>query len=488
MRPCKYRLGDGQDCGLDADDKYCRFHSRCGGLVGGGGAEAIREFIAAYVGRYPKRRILLHNIVASDLVLDSSTLRDTDFTTLDVCFSHSTFKGCSFRDLQFGAVDFSAAVFVNCRFINCTFAGTRTRFCNVICESDEPIHAIFTACTFGAWDGAPPRSTISFENAILRARYGLFNRCGVYAKEVSFERSHWYCEQVEIALTSEEPTDLSADMVFVGTDSIVLKDLVCRARLTLHGLGDSNKYEPHVSFEGVDFQLMGSAEMHSVNLTHARFLHSQLQAVQFDNPLWPTTRNGYTVLYDEVEPREEQSAHFWVLLQGLYIQLKRNYEAAGNYISAGHWFYREMEARRRRNRLVTKGRIRRFCEEYLFLSALYRYASNYGESQKRPLLALVLVWLAFSLIYPISGFQIGGQVVDYSLGWTSVEVLCKMCCQVISDWGNSLAFSLGVMTLQLGRGINAPGTLTLVVASIQMLCTAILASLAVLAVRRKFRR
>ena len=85
-------------------------------------------------------------------------------------------------------------------------------------------------------------------------------------------------------------------------------------------------------------------------------------------------------------------ARNYQLIAETYQQLKRNFDAKGDYWTAGHWHYGEMEMQRMH--CEWKPRWARWLKQNLSLVALYKRTSAYGESYTLPLLWLVGV-LAF---------------------------------------------------------------------------------------------
>jgi hypothetical protein len=89
------------------------------------------------------------------------------------------------------------------------------------------------------------------------------------------------------------------------------------------------------------------------------------------------------------------------LIAEIYQQLKRNYDAKGDYLTAGHWHYGEMEMKRLHSRW--RWRPLRWLSQHSSLVALYKYASAYGESYTLPLIWLCVVLVGFAFLYPVLG-------------------------------------------------------------------------------------
>jgi hypothetical protein len=71
-----------------------------------------------------------------------------------------------------------------------------------------------------------------------------------------------------------------------------------------------------------------------------------------------------------------------------------------------HGHYVEMEMKRwdspEAGRFLS---LRRWLHRRLGLVAWYKYTSEYGESSTRPFLALLLVLLTFTSLFPVAGLQ-----------------------------------------------------------------------------------
>jgi len=92
------------------------------------------------------------------------------------------------------------------------------------------------------------------------------------------------------------------------------------------------------------------------------------------------------------------------LIEGVYQQLKKNYDEAKDYWTAGDFHYGELEMKRLACK--RKSKVVRWLVQHLRLVALYKYASQYGESYTRPLPWLFFVLLLFMGLYPLAGLDL----------------------------------------------------------------------------------
>ncbi|MCH7922668.1 MAG: hypothetical protein IH975_06520 [Nitrospinae bacterium] len=226
----------------------------------------------------------------------------------------------------------------------------------------------------------------------------------------------------------------------------------------------------------------------TVNLSQARFLHTPLEKVQFFDVEWnKKIRPGRRALYEEEVAREEE----WELVRQLYLQLKKNYEEARDYPTAGEFHYGEMEMTLTQGQGAVKKWVnylvrmllrrsedveitmeeRRDGRRKLFdvlLLRVYKALSGYGEKPGRALL-----WATGFLLVP---------AICYSLG----EVTFDPSSTVLDSFVDYLARSLGFMTFRLHLTPNEHWAKLLMVG--QAILGPIQLALTALALRRKFRR
>ena len=91
------------------------------------------------------------------------------------------------------------------------------------------------------------------------------------------------------------------------------------------------------------------------------------------------------------------------LIDGLYQQLKKNYDEAKDYWTAGDFHFGEMEMKRLSS--SRKSLVARYLHQHLRLAAWYKYASNYGESFGWPAMWLFVILLVFGASFPFAGLR-----------------------------------------------------------------------------------
>ena len=126
----------------------------------------------------------------------------------------------------------------------------------------------------------------------------------------------------------------------------------------------------------------------NVNLSETRFLHVDLRRLCFANVIWPP------VLLDERKAKEKDYPH----LEAIYRQLRQNYEEGRNYPDAGHFYYGEMQMRRK-----SLPWLRRYL---LSLTTLYWLSNGYSQRPARAFAWIGVLFLFFTGLYKLGGLQL----------------------------------------------------------------------------------
>lgn len=199
----------------------------------------------------------------------------------------------------------------------------------------------------------------------------------------------------------------------------------------------------------------------SVDFSMCSFINTDLSKVELTDIIWPIKGVSFhfysrNIVYDEIAEKPKKKNY--PLVEKLYRDLKKNYENRGNYGEAGDFHYGEMEMRR----LSRKGILR-----YASLLWLYKTLSGYGEKHWR-----ALFWLgAFLLIYLGTYRFIEYNALSFRDGL----------------W-NSFVHALEVITFQRNHiypSLSPQGKLADMFLTIAF---SLQATLAILAIKRKFKR
>lgn len=217
---------------------------------------------------------------------------------------------------------------------------------------------------------------------------------------------------------------------------------------------DSFLFKGDVNFAVVDFKVPEEVIFERVNLSQAYFRETHLDKVRFIEVKWDE-RNGRRSVQNERNVKKED----YGLLAHLYRQLKKNYEEARDYPTAGDFHYGEMEMTRRMH--WARGEFFNW-----FLTKAYKVLSGYGENIKK-----ALIWTGVILLAPALIYYWFGATVDESSTLGFID---------------SLVRSLGYMTFRISQTPNEIWAKALMIG--QAILGPIQLALVALALRRKFRR
>jgi hypothetical protein len=213
-----------------------------------------------------------------------------------------------------------------------------------------------------------------------------------------------------------------------------------------------------------------------VDLSKVEFSGTDLHEIQFvavkwnRQPrfrLWKLKWNRLDALYDEIrlKKRSHRNQNDIERLRLGYLQLKRNYEDKRDYRTADEFYFGEMEAKR----LSIKNPMQRVLFSW---QALYRWVSGYGTLWFNSLILIAMVFLVLPTVFPITALQ-------YKALSGSVK----------ASYLDALQYNFLVVTFQ--RDIDshfAASFATRNIAIVESLLLPILATLFILALRRRFKR
>ncbi len=264
---------------------------------------------------------------------------------------------------------------------------------------------------------------------------------------------------------------------------------------------------PGPIFSLAQFARPEAAIFYRVWLGQARFYNCDVSRLNFSSVYWRTRPNGKQQLFEECidfqaagdlspgpnEPNERD----YGLIAEIYQQLKKNYDNRQDYWTAGDFHYGEMEMKRlhspRKNKAV------RWLHRHLGLVAWYRYASEYGESYVRPLLALLVVLVVFTLLFPIPGMVFNKPdgsnppppfpLLNYGDFSTYIHSYKGPAwIATVAFFGHSLMTALSVAGFQKELIYQPAYPWGRALALFELLLTSTLIALFLLALRRQFRR
>ncbi len=296
------------------------------------------------------------------------------------------------------------------------------------------------------------------------------------------------------------------------------------------------------TFSRTRFERPERAEFYQTNLRQALFYNCDVSKLVFSNVEWRKRDNGKRMVFEEVvslehaaaealkPPEESADERNYSLIAELYQQLKKNFDDRRDYWTAGDFHYGEMEMKRLssgRQRVQRSGGLpgrwlgrvlggrsitvaaridwaKSWLHRHLGLVAWYKYASEYGESYRRPAVWLGIILLLFMLAYPIAGLERADGIPTPELTQSLPKALSQISYEnffqfqavhpkgawwgAAAFFGHSLLTALSVMALQRDviQALSYPGGRVL--ALMELLLTSTLIALFLLAVRRQFRR
>ena len=268
---------------------------------------------------------------------------------------------------------------------------------------------------------------------------------------------------------------------------------------------------PGPVFPGAEFAQPEKVVFYKTHLGQALFYSCDVSKVTFSSVDWLLRKGTKTkirkVLEEDVDlknapglkPRDgNPDERDYRLIAELYQQLKKNYDERKDYWTAGDFHYGEMEMKRLHS--DSKRPSVRWLHRHLGLVALYRYASQYGESYMQPALWFIVVLFIFALLYPAVGLRDGSAkyraidapaadpVLSYATQWASANTVADRMKGQLNLFGNSFLAAAEIATFQKEPAYQPLYPKGRVLGVLETLLTSTLAALFLLAVRRQFRR
>lgn len=216
------------------------------------------------------------------------------------------------------------------------------------------------------------------------------------------------------------------------------------------------------------------------NFSRVRFMGADVNGTRFDSCTWPKgEKDKYIQVFEHYEILKENDTSKIELLGSLYRQLKNNQEADRNYVQAGEFHYREQEIRRRM--------LKRMGGRWLdrFMLRLYRCVGDYGESYPKLFFAMVASLLGTGLGVTVAEWRWSGEVPDN--GCDFYDYYCNVIAK-LPEYLETVVLGIipsGLQREALKGPLMALSKLLIVAEGLILLA---LATLFVMAVRRRFRR
>jgi uncharacterized protein YjbI with pentapeptide repeats len=451
--------------------------------------------------------------------------QDTDFGyatfTQDADFGYATFTGsfsfnavtvtmnASFNDARFFQnADFNSATFTQeTDFQRATF-NKDANFTNATFNQD----ANFNGATFTGdadFGDATFIQNADFQDAWFTLNADFIN--ATFTQDATFDRAT-FTQNADFMNATFTQAFFSS--TFSGSVSFWHATFSGAAKFRETRFGRDPEYVSGLYFSDVKLEAPEKVQFYKTDLREALLYNTDVSKIDFTLVEWrDRERTGWlrhfgrrywgarfclfeedvTLLPDDalrssVDSRDERN---YSLIAETYQQLKRNYDAKGDYWTAGHWHYGEMEMKRLHSRW--RSRPLRWLSRHFSLVALYKNASEYGESYTVPLAWLLGVVAIFAILYPIAGLELskdsGGGLVGY---WNFTEFFRMHPAEHPSGWlglilhGFMTSISVAGFQRELKYAPSYPWGRF--IALLELLLTTTLGALFALAIRRQFKR
>lgn len=350
-------------------------------------------------------------------------------------------------------------------------------------------------------------SSVKFEGDAAFAR-------AVFRDEGDFGNADFFQQAFFAYATFEQKADLAArfmgDAHFVATkfqNEANFSEAVFHAGVEFRGTEFRRDHEllPGPVFSLTQFMIPEAAVFYRTYLGQALFYNCDVSHLTFSSVDWRMRPNGKRQLFEECvelgdfyDLWDDIDERDYSLIAETYQQLKKNYDNRMDYWTAGDFHYGEMEMKRLHS--PRKNKIARWLHRNLGLVAWYRYASEYGESYVRPLLALLIVLALFTFLFPVAGLvftkpeNAGTTPSQFSpLSYGNLPAFVHSSSSrpwiaTLAFFGHSLMTALSVAGFQKELIYQPAYPWGRALALLELLLTSTLIALFLLALRRQFRR
>jgi uncharacterized protein YjbI with pentapeptide repeats len=261
--------------------------------------------------------------------------------------------------------------------------------------------------------------------------------------------------------------------------------------------------EPNAVFVLANFSKPGEVVFDDVDLSRTLFNNCDVSQVWFSSSVRWAKRDGNRGLavFEETIPlkqeygrglRRDGQRDYRALAQ-IYQQLKKNYDSRLDYWTADEFHFGEMEMKRLAG--PTDGPLlwlRQWFHRKLSLVALYRHASDYGNSYTKPGLLLLGILVLFAALFPLPGVglkrQGARQPETYASVWRAGDGWTPNLWAEARLAGKGAITSVDAATFQKSAEYAPAYPGGRVMGILETLLTSTLFALFLLAIRRQFRR
>ena len=262
---------------------------------------------------------------------------------------------------------------------------------------------------------------------------------------------------------------------------------------------------PSAVFSLAKFAKPGEIFFEDVDLSRALFLNCDVSAVWFTSSVIWARRKGHRGLavfeeeillnpeYFAMKRHHEEIDHGAV--EQIYHQLQKNYDTRLDYRKANDFHYGEMEMRRLAVPVSRWPRWpRRWQHRKWNFIALYRWASDYGNSYREPLKWLLRIVLGTALLFPLTGLEMKQPqpgypaIASYTSVWNQQDTWSNNRWTEAKLIGKSGITAIDTATFQRNPEYSPVYPWGRALGILETLLTSSLFALFLLAIRRQFRR
>ncbi|HEY1255014.1 MAG TPA: pentapeptide repeat-containing protein, partial [Terracidiphilus sp.] len=265
---------------------------------------------------------------------------------------------------------------------------------------------------------------------------------------------------------------------------------------------------PSAVFSLADFSQPGEVVFENVDFSRTLFHNCDVSEVCFNSSVHWTERKGHRGLavFEEEILLDPEFTYLQKLygsidhgaVEQIYHQLQKNYDSRLDYRKANDFHYGEMEMKRLAVPVSRWPRWpRRWQHRKWNFVALYRWASDYGNSYRKPLWWLLGIVLGTALLFPITGLEwkqpkpgnaVTNTIVTYGEVWNQQDTWTNNLWTVGKLIGKSGITAVDTATFQRNPEYTPVYPWGRILGILETLLTSSLFALFLLAIRRQFRR
>lgn len=483
---CKRILSDGKYCyhtTESPENSFCYIHSL--NVVNNGERNLLEHYINSSKN---ENRVCLSYMKFEGFQFDKELFELITSKNKNLYFRNCQFNSCSFFGTHFFRnISFDDSYFKNTIFSQAVFTGDSLNFDRVTFEGKLPV---FDYCTF------EPDTVISFYDSIFDLNNIPFTKTYIRTPKVIFINTIINSERFYILSVERLAPLYDKNYLSIKTDAIFFTAMKFQGHFEYtNGKSTNVKNPPALLFQNINFSQMKSASLINANLEKARFTFSKIDEIYFLNPRWADDEKNYDCIYDELSPSKDVEIEE---VLRLYTQLKQNYESNRDFILAGHWFYKELNIRKK---IHQNEKLKTFKQKFLnnmviLAIDIYYKISSYGQNFVKPLALLVFFLILFSPLYMIGGFTYNKVPISFELDFTNIRNF-GYCYYVeyniftetnfLSNLFSSFLYSCSTLFLNLNRNFESASKITNLFQIAHYLINITIVPLFFLALRRRFR-